>query len=79
MPVIQVVPVTNWNEKKSKIKTNIELEPTEENGLTKKSIADCLQTRPIDHRIRLVQVRGKLSSVKMQEIAHALKLVFDLL
>lgn len=79
VPVIQVVPITNWNEKKSKIKTNIELEPTKENGLTKKSIADCLQTRPIDHRIRLVQVRGKLSSVKMQEIDHALKLVFDLL
>jgi len=73
------VPVTNWNEKKSKIKTNIELEPTEENGLTKKSIADCLQTRPIDHRIRLIKVRGKLSTAIMQEIDHALKLVFDLL
>jgi mRNA interferase MazF len=78
VPVIQVVPITNWSEKKSKIRTNIELEPTEENGLIKKSIADCLQTRPIDHRIRLKKVRGKLSSVKMQEIDHALKMVFDL-
>ena len=79
VPVIQVVPITNWSEKKSKIKTIIELEPTEENGLTKKSIADCLQTRPIDHRIRLLKIRGKLSNVIMKEIDHALKLVFDLL
>ncbi|MCH7724250.1 MAG: type II toxin-antitoxin system PemK/MazF family toxin [Bacteroidetes bacterium] len=78
VPVIQVVPVTEWNEKKSKIRTNIELEPTEENGLTKKSIADCLQTRPIDHRVRLIKIRGKLSSAIMREIDYALRLVFDI-
>lgn len=78
VPVIQVVPVTEWNEKKSKIRTNIELEPTEENGLTKKSIADCLQTRPIDHRVRLIKIRGKLSSSIMREIDYALRLVFDI-
>lgn len=49
VPVIQVVPVTEWSEKKAKIVT-IELEPSATNGLTKRSIADCLQTRPIDHR-----------------------------
>ncbi len=78
VPVLQVVPVTEWNEKKSKITTNIELEPTEENGLTKKSIADCLQTRPIDHRVRLIKIRGKLSSSIMREIDYALRLVFDI-
>lgn len=58
VPVIQVVPITSWNGKKSRIITNIEIEPTSLNGLTKKSIADCLQTRPIDHRYRFVKVRG---------------------
>lgn len=29
-----------------------------------KSIADCLKTRPINHRHRLVTLRGKLSSKK---------------
>jgi mRNA interferase MazF len=48
-PVIQVVPITEWSAKKVQIKTNIELKPSQENGLAKKSIADCLQTRPIDH------------------------------
>ncbi len=49
VPVIQIVPITEWNEKKARILTNVEIEPTEENNLTKLSIADCLQTRPIDY------------------------------
>jgi mRNA interferase MazF len=78
VPVIQVVPITSWSEKKSRIVTNINLYPTEENGLTKRSIADCLQTRPIDHRFRLVQVRGRLSATVMQQINQALSIVFGL-
>ena len=78
VPVIQVVPITEWSAKKVRIKTNIELNPSEENGLSKKSVADCLQTRPIDHRQRLVRVRGKLSHSKIQEINRALLIVFEL-
>ena len=78
VPVIQVVPVTEWSEKKALIKTNVEIHPSPENGLSKKSIADCLQTRPIDHRHRLVRIRGKLSSAKIQEIDQSLRIVFGL-
>lgn len=39
VPVIQVVPITGWSKKKSFIKTNIELYPSKDNGLSKKSIA----------------------------------------
>ncbi|MCJ7775795.1 MAG: type II toxin-antitoxin system PemK/MazF family toxin [Desulfobulbaceae bacterium] len=78
VPVIQVVPITKWSAKKARIKTNVEIQPSPENGLSKKSIADCLQTRPIDHRHRLVKIRGKLSSVKAQEIDQSLKIVFEL-
>ena len=53
VPVIQVVPITAWSSKKSRIVTNVTLGPDPGSGLTKKSIADCLQTRPIDHRMRL--------------------------
>jgi mRNA interferase MazF len=68
IPVIQVVPLTVWNQKKGRIKTNITLLPTDENGLTKQSVADCLQTRPIDHRFRLVKIRGQLSVEDMKHI-----------
>jgi len=78
VPVIQVVPITSWSEKKSQIQTNVFLTPSKLNGLTKKSIADCLQTRPIDYQYRLVKIRGQLSDNKLIEINRALKLVFDL-
>ncbi len=78
VPVIQVVPVTDWSAKKAQIKTNVEIYPSSDNGLSKKSVADCLQTRPIDHRHRLVKIRGQLSSDKVQEINQSLKVVFEL-
>jgi mRNA interferase MazF len=76
VPVIQVVPITEWSEKKARIVTNVELEPLAVNGLTKRSIADCLQTRPIDHRQRLVRVRGQLVAEDLAKVDRALKLVF---
>ena len=78
VPVVQVVPLTEWNEKKARILTNVEIAPTIENGLTKVSIADCLQTRPIDYRMRLVKIRGSLNETDLQKINSALKKVFDL-
>ncbi|MBW2664232.1 MAG: type II toxin-antitoxin system PemK/MazF family toxin [Deltaproteobacteria bacterium] len=78
VPVIQVVPITEWSAKKARIKTNVEILPLSDNGLLKKSVADCLQTRPIDRRYRLVKVRGQLSSDKVQEINLSLKVVFEL-
>ncbi len=78
VPVIQVVPITAWSEKKSKIVTNITLQPTEQNGLTKPSIADCLQTRPIDHQKRMVKIRGEISLLDMEMIDQALRVVFSL-
>lgn len=78
VPVIQVVPITAWNEKKGKIITNVVIEPEPGNGLSKKSVADCLQTRPIDYRQRLVAVKGKLTEDQLKKIDVALKFVFDL-
>ncbi len=71
VPVIQVVPITAWSKKKGRIKTNIVLSPSNENGLTKKSIADCLQTRPIDHQYRLVKIRGTLSTEDITKISNS--------
>ena len=78
VPVIQVVPITASSTKKKKITTNVDINPTKSNGLSKKSVADCLQTRPIDHRLRLVRIRGKLTHSQMNEIDQALKIVFEL-
>jgi mRNA interferase MazF len=77
-PVIQVVPVTAWSEKKGRIRTNVELLPSPNNGLTKRSIADCLQTRPVDHAQRMTDMLGQLTDQDMRTIDDALKTVFAL-
>jgi mRNA interferase MazF len=79
VPVIQVVPLTEWSLKKSRIKTNIQVPPSAINGLIKLSIADCLQTRPIDHRDRLISIRGELEPEILEKVNYALKVVFDLI
>lgn len=78
IPVIQVTPITEWNEKKARIKTNVEIEPTSANGLVKRSIADCLQTRPVDVQQRLIRVCGTVSKAILEKIDLALRTVFGL-
>jgi mRNA interferase MazF len=78
VPVVQVVPITAWSQKKAAILTNIELQPTKQNGLTKVSIADCLQTRPVDRNVRVKRVRGRVSASDVAAIDDALRIVFDL-
>ena len=78
LSVIQVVPITVWSAKKAKIITNVLLNPSSQNGLSKKSLADCLQTRPIDYVQRYISMRGRLDKELMNEINEALKIIFDL-
>lgn len=78
LTVIQVVPITDWSPKKSKIVTNVTLSNNKQNGLSKKSIADCLQTRPIDYTKRFIKYRGTIDSQLLSQIDKALAIVFDL-
>lgn len=79
VPVIQVVPLTAWSKKKALITTNVEIMPSSTNGLTKRSVADCLQTRPIDRRARQVKIRGRLTPKDLADIDRGISTVFDLL
>ena len=72
------MPITNWTEKKARIKTNIVIDPSSVNGLTKKSIADCLQTRPIDYSSRLINISGEQETDLMLKIDQGLKIIFAL-
>jgi mRNA interferase MazF len=78
VPVIQVTPLTTWTAKKAHIVTNVEIEPSRDNGLTKKSVAGCLQTRPVDYQQRLVKIRCRLDDDDMQNVSEALRIVFAL-
>ena len=59
-------------------KTNMTLIPSQINDLDKKSVADCLQTRPIDYRLRLSRVRSRLEHTDISVIDQAFKMVFSL-
>ena len=78
LTVIQIVPITDWSNKKSRILTNVTLISDRNNGLDKKAIADCLQTRPVDYTKRFVRERGTISSQNLQKIDEALMIVFGL-
>lgn len=78
VPIIQIVPITESSAKKARIITNVEIEPSSQNGLTKKSIADCLQACRADRRFRLVNIRGELEPDVIRKIDKALKIVFGL-
>jgi mRNA interferase MazF len=54
VPVIQVVPVTSWNERKEAIITNVVIDPDGSNGLSKRSGGRL----PADKTHRLAQTHG---------------------
>jgi len=78
VPVVQVVPMTQWTEKKAEILTNVVVEASAANGLAKRSVADCLQTRPVDRRFRIRRVRGEMDGGVLVQIEAALRIVFQL-
>ena len=78
VPILQVVPLTGYSKKKADIVTNVVVEPSKRNGLSKKSVADCLQTRPIDRRFRLVRIRGELEEENLRAVDDALRVLFSL-
>jgi mRNA interferase MazF len=47
-------------------------------NISKKSIADCLQTRFVDYRPRLNPIRGELEPETLEKIDQALKVVIDI-
>lgn len=78
LPVVQVVPITEWSKKKEKIVTNVSIEKDAKKGLDKKSVADCLQTRPVDINARLKKILGVITDEEMEKINQALKILFEL-
>ncbi len=77
LPVKVIVPITGWRDEFAKADWLVPLEKSSTNGLTKKSTADTVQVRSISEQ-RLVKKLGSLSSVDLEKIASALKLILNL-
>lgn len=78
LPVIQVVPLTAWSEKKAAIITNVPIVPDFTKWFDKTVDCRLPATRPVNHHQRLIKVRGQLDAKSLASIDEALKKVFAL-
>ena len=72
-----VVPITRWQEVFDLVTWMVKIEPTSENGLSKRSAADTFQVRSVSQQ-RLVKQIGTLSEGVMVEISNALAVVMKI-
>ena len=73
LPLKIIVPITEWDSKFQITAWHVPIEPTAENGLTKKSSADTFQVRSISET-RLLRRIGSLTDENMAAIAKGLKI-----
>ena len=72
-----VVPVTGWKAQWEKHPFFVSLNPTQTNGLAKKSSANCFQLRAISHD-RFLERIGSASEAQMDEMKKAIALILDI-
>lgn len=77
-PVIVVVPLTSFSEKKERIEWMIRIDPDSSNGLENASLADCIQIKAIDIQQRFKKIRGFLIAGVMAQIDQSLRNVLFL-
>jgi mRNA interferase MazF len=76
LPLKLVVPITDWKTSFALDLWHIRLDPTPQNGLTKVSAADVLQSRSLDTR-RFARKLGVLLDVDLQEITKAIVAIIE--
>jgi mRNA interferase MazF len=76
LPLKLVVPITDWKDSFASDIWHIRLDPTDENGLTKLSAADALQSRSLDTR-KFIRKIGMLPGFDLQEIVRAIAAIIE--
>jgi mRNA interferase MazF len=72
-----VVPVTAWKADWAGNPFFVDLDPSKQNGLKKRSAVDCFQVRAVSHE-RISEPSGAVSSTEMAQIKKSLALILDL-
>ncbi len=72
-----IAPITGWNEAFTSAEWLVKIEPTNENGLSKRSAVDTFQVRSVSQQ-RLIKQIGTLSDEMMDEVSKALSVVLDI-
>lgn len=77
LPLKIIVPITDWKEHYSIAPWMVKIVPTSQNGLSKKSSADCFQIRSVAQE-RFLKKLGNLKAEQMDEIVHGLSAVLQI-
>jgi len=67
LPLKIIVPITDWKEHYNMVPWMVEVEPTYQNGLTKKSSIDCFQIRTISET-RFTKQIGNITPHEIMQI-----------
>jgi mRNA interferase MazF len=70
LPLKIVIPFTDWKDRYASASWMVRVEPDQQNGLSKLSVADGLQVRSISHQ-RLVKQLGILTPTQVAQIVQA--------
>jgi mRNA interferase MazF len=72
-----IAPITGWNKAFTSAEWMVKIEPTNDNGLSKRSAVDTFQVRSVSQQ-RLIKQVGILSDEIMDEVSKALGIVLNI-
>jgi mRNA interferase MazF len=76
LPLKVIVPFTDWKDRYDQAPWMVKIDPEQQNGLSKPSVADALQIRSVSQQ-RLVKKLGILSPVQVAKIVQAVMTVLQ--
>ena len=76
LPLKVIVPFTEWKDRYDQAPWMVRIDPDQQNGLSKSSVADALQIRSVSQQ-RLVQKLGVLPSIQLAKIVQAVMTVLQ--
>lgn len=77
LPLKIIVPITDWKDHYSIAPWMVKIVSSSQNGLSKKSSADCFQVRSVAQE-RFLKKLGNLKAEQMDQIAHGLSAVLQI-
>ncbi|MCL2026886.1 MAG: type II toxin-antitoxin system PemK/MazF family toxin [Bacteroidales bacterium] len=78
LPLRVIVPITDWKEHYSTASWMVAINPSAQNGLTKKSSADCFQIRSVS-KDRLIKQIGSITSYETLQIQEGIARIVSLI
>ena len=76
LPLKVIVPFTDWKDRYASAPWMVRIDPDDNNGLSKPSVADGLQVRSVSQQ-RLVKSLGMLTPLQVAQIVQAVVNVFQ--